>query len=388
MQDRESARQDINRSQGPIVPFRPMIAREIGINAALLLQQLFYWDDKGYSADGWTYHDSAKLEEETVLTYTQQKLARKILIAYDLIEEEIRTHKNGKVLYFRVKIFNFRDLCERLKGVEKMQKAKPVEKKIRAPASWDGQLEVGEDQVEEVVEIKQPVRPSSSFGSSFGRKTQETKSKYPEKRDWTVDGLEYFQDKLGALKAPFGGLALKNQIDLSKYANLPDKYYDWAFESAPKDGFEYNTDWFVALFNRLELYLAKYKESNKKVIGWGRYFLSRYAVEQTYFDNNLIGKTANDITDDTPLLAVDAEGKKLSQAWWEFKYAIYDNDTHDLDNENKRYFVAQHIQNEHPTQIREAFVHKIEVSPNVYEWNGPEWQPPHPDNIIWRYEGK
>lgn len=68
--------------------------------ATLFLCQFIYWSGKEANGDGWIYKTSDEIEEETGLTYEEQKTARKYLIREGLIEEKYRRdiHK----MYFRV----------------------------------------------------------------------------------------------------------------------------------------------------------------------------------------------------------------------------------------------------------------------------------------------
>lgn len=57
--------------------------------STIFLCQLLYWSsDKRAKKDGWIYKTSVEIEEETGLSYNEQKTARNNLLALGLIEEE------------------------------------------------------------------------------------------------------------------------------------------------------------------------------------------------------------------------------------------------------------------------------------------------------------
>jgi hypothetical protein len=73
---------------GRVVAFHPGLKKVTGsISATLLLSQLLYWTPRSNN-DGWVYKNSFEWEEETGLTYNEQKTARDKLLALNLIEEE------------------------------------------------------------------------------------------------------------------------------------------------------------------------------------------------------------------------------------------------------------------------------------------------------------
>lgn len=76
--------QDVGRP----VAYYPSLRRITGsTNATILLCQFIYWRGKESDQDGWLYKDSDEIEQETGLSYNEQKTARKNLIDAGLIEE-------------------------------------------------------------------------------------------------------------------------------------------------------------------------------------------------------------------------------------------------------------------------------------------------------------
>jgi len=80
--------------------------------ATILLCQLLYWSDK--ATDGWIWKTADDIEEETGLTYNEQKTARSTLVALDIIEEERK--RLDHCSRYRVKINVMNDLWEKQGG--------------------------------------------------------------------------------------------------------------------------------------------------------------------------------------------------------------------------------------------------------------------------------
>ncbi len=87
---------------GRVVAFYPGLRKitDNSIPASILLCQLIYWTDKTRNGDGWIWKDSSEIEEETGLTYYEQKTARKILRSHNFIKE-INKRLHHKI-YFKV----------------------------------------------------------------------------------------------------------------------------------------------------------------------------------------------------------------------------------------------------------------------------------------------
>ena len=68
--------------------------------ATILLCQFLYWSDKSKD-NGWIWKNSYEIEEETGLTYNEQRTARKILFDLNLLEENPKPLEH--TIYFRIK---------------------------------------------------------------------------------------------------------------------------------------------------------------------------------------------------------------------------------------------------------------------------------------------
>jgi hypothetical protein len=66
----------------------------------LFLENFLYWSDKTSNKDGWCYKSAAEIEEETGLSYEEQKTARRRLKQIGLLEE--REERLVHRMYYRV----------------------------------------------------------------------------------------------------------------------------------------------------------------------------------------------------------------------------------------------------------------------------------------------
>jgi len=86
---------------GRPVVYHPSLARLLGSkNAAILLEQLIYWTPRSKDQDGWVYKRPGEWEDETGLSYEEQRSARELLRARGVWEE--RHARAEHRLYFRV----------------------------------------------------------------------------------------------------------------------------------------------------------------------------------------------------------------------------------------------------------------------------------------------
>jgi len=84
-----------------IVAYHAAFAKHFGgVKAAVLLSQLYYWRDKGSDPSGWIYKTTDEIEEETGLSYREQRTARKKLVEAGVLEEDLRGMPAQ--LYYRV----------------------------------------------------------------------------------------------------------------------------------------------------------------------------------------------------------------------------------------------------------------------------------------------
>lgn len=73
---------------GKPISYYPELKKITGsVTATILLCQFIYWRGKQADKDGWLYKTSDEIEEETGLSYNEQKTARAKLVEAGLIEE-------------------------------------------------------------------------------------------------------------------------------------------------------------------------------------------------------------------------------------------------------------------------------------------------------------
>ena len=79
---------DFLQDVGRPVAYFPELKRITGsTTATILLCQFIYWRGKEADQDGWLYKTSEEIEDETGLTYNEQKTARKALTEAGLLQE-------------------------------------------------------------------------------------------------------------------------------------------------------------------------------------------------------------------------------------------------------------------------------------------------------------
>lgn len=73
---------------GRPVAYYPELRKITGsVTATILLCQFIYWRGKESDPEGWLYKESSEIEEETGLSYEEQKTARKKLVDASFLEE-------------------------------------------------------------------------------------------------------------------------------------------------------------------------------------------------------------------------------------------------------------------------------------------------------------
>lgn len=79
---------DFLQDVGRPVAYYPELRKITGsVTATILLCQFFYWRGKESSQDGWLYKTADDIQQETGLSYSEQKTARRDLVTAGLIDE-------------------------------------------------------------------------------------------------------------------------------------------------------------------------------------------------------------------------------------------------------------------------------------------------------------
>lgn len=87
------------------VAFHPVYARVFGgINAALLIQQMHFWGDKGSREDGYIYKTKKCIQEETTLTARQQDIARRLLEKSGVLNTKILKVNGSPTVHYKVSV--------------------------------------------------------------------------------------------------------------------------------------------------------------------------------------------------------------------------------------------------------------------------------------------
>jgi hypothetical protein len=108
-EERKALRQTLLEDRGPA--YIPWLVEKFGAQAGLFMSQLLFWDGKGHDPDGWIYKSEKEWRNETGLTRSAVRNARKILTKKGVLEED----KRGlpRRLYYRA---NLRALMAVLNG--------------------------------------------------------------------------------------------------------------------------------------------------------------------------------------------------------------------------------------------------------------------------------
>jgi len=101
------------RVMGRVVAYHPKIAKHVGgVNAAILLCQLIYWDDRAADQELGIYKTSEEWEEETGLSYREQATARTKLRDLGLLTETSKRLQHR--IYYKVNYDVFNELRTRI----------------------------------------------------------------------------------------------------------------------------------------------------------------------------------------------------------------------------------------------------------------------------------
>ena len=91
---------------GKIIAFHPALSWIMGDNndAALYLQQLLYWNDKGSREDGFIYKTKKEIQYETRLTREKQDHIRKKLERMGILETKLLKANGTPTLHYKISI--------------------------------------------------------------------------------------------------------------------------------------------------------------------------------------------------------------------------------------------------------------------------------------------
>lgn len=93
------------------VSYYPQLARALGSpEAAIYIQQLYYWSDKGHREDGYIYKTKDDIEEETALSRDRQDNIRKKAESTGILHTKLIKANGSPTLHYKLDIQRLQDL--------------------------------------------------------------------------------------------------------------------------------------------------------------------------------------------------------------------------------------------------------------------------------------
>ena len=83
-EEREELREALLEDRGPA--YVPWLVGEFGPHGGLFMSQLLFRDEKGHDPDSWIYKTEKEMEQETGLTRSSQRRARRVLVGKGVLE--------------------------------------------------------------------------------------------------------------------------------------------------------------------------------------------------------------------------------------------------------------------------------------------------------------
>jgi hypothetical protein len=142
---------DVLRELGRPIAYYPFLARYLGgVNAAVLFCQIFYWQDKATSELG-VYKTVDELEEETGLSYEEQRAARTKLRASGVLIETAKRIEHR--MYFRIDEDELERLLSSPPPIRKVKKSpegtseKSISRNGKSPSREMGKVQVAKSEI-------------------------------------------------------------------------------------------------------------------------------------------------------------------------------------------------------------------------------------------------
>lgn len=133
------------RDLGRTIAYHPNLKIVTGsTTASILLCQFIYWMDK--TKDGWIYKTHYEIEDETGLTYYEQKSAREKLVELGIMEEEFK--RWDRTNRYRINVDRLNDLWEEAHGRKpevELTKEEPLMEETKVSASPINLLQAYQD---------------------------------------------------------------------------------------------------------------------------------------------------------------------------------------------------------------------------------------------------
>ena len=160
-EEREELREALVEDRGPA--YAAWLVREFGPHGGLFISQLLYWDGKGHDPDGWIYKTEKEMEQETGLTRSSQRKARKVLVGKGVLEED----KRGlpRRLYYRADLRALMDIKSGEANVG--EEAHASEEGISDLTSEEDIIFLaGEETITSLTSVEASIVPASEEGST------------------------------------------------------------------------------------------------------------------------------------------------------------------------------------------------------------------------------
>lgn len=155
---------DFLQNTGRPIAYYPSLRKITGsTTATILLCQFIYWRGKESDPDGWLYKESAEIEQETGLSYDEQKTARKKLVENGLLEEHYA--RLDHQMKFRL---NLDEINKKWSEVEIPESRNATFGKAESPFSLNGNTETTTENIDNSFESK---------GTAYNRGEQERPDK-------------------------------------------------------------------------------------------------------------------------------------------------------------------------------------------------------------------
>lgn len=123
-------RQIANRFELRPILYIPGLAHLFGVNEAILLSQLLYWDGKG-QYENWTYKTIPEFQKETGLTRNRQDSAIQHLVKLGVLE--VTHHRTPRTRHFRVDMDRLHELITSLLESGTLEHLNPPSKSAEKP---------------------------------------------------------------------------------------------------------------------------------------------------------------------------------------------------------------------------------------------------------------
>ena len=193
-EEREELREDLLVDRGPA--YVPWLVREFGPHGGLFMSQLLYWDGKGHDPDGWIYKTEKEMEQETGLTRSSQRKARKVLVGKGVLEED----KRGlpRRLYYRADLRALMDIKSGEANVG--EEAHASEEGISDLTSEEDIIFLaGEETITSLTSVEASIVPASEEGNTDPAYTENTSES-------TAETLQREDSKEGPLQGSANSL--------------------------------------------------------------------------------------------------------------------------------------------------------------------------------------